>query len=85
VKAMGLALPDRGAVQVSMNLTDIDRTSLADVFEVVAREAFHDGVEVLESEVVGLVPARALLGAAARYLRLPHFGGERVLETHLDP
>jgi glutamate formiminotransferase len=83
VKAIGLALPDRGLVQVSMNLTDIDRTSLADVFEAVSREAARDGVDVLESEVVGLAPARALLGAATRFLRLPGFGADRVLETRL--
>ena len=85
VKALGLALPDRGVVQVSMNLTDIDRTSLADVFDAVTREAARDGVEVLESEVVGLLPARALLGAATRYLRLPRFGAERLLEGRLEP
>ncbi len=85
VKAMGLALPDRGVVQVSMNLTDIDRTSMATVFEAVSREAGRDGVDVLESEVVGLVPARALVDPAARYLRLPAFGADRVLETRLVP
>ncbi len=85
VKALGIALPDRGVVQVSMNLTDIDRTSLADAFDAVAREAARDGVEVLESEVVGLLPARALLGAATRYLRLPRFGAERLLEARLEP
>jgi glutamate formiminotransferase / 5-formyltetrahydrofolate cyclo-ligase len=84
VKAMGLALPDRGAVQVSMNLTNIERTSLAAVFEAVSLEAARDGVAVLESEVVGLVPARALVEAAARHLRLPHFGADRVLETRLS-
>ncbi|HUU33974.1 MAG TPA: glutamate formimidoyltransferase [Vicinamibacterales bacterium] len=83
VKAMGLALPDRGIVQVSMNLTDIERTSLATVFEVVSREAARDDVDVVESEVVGLVPGRALVEAAARHLRLPRFGADRVLDTHL--
>lgn len=85
VKAMGLALPGRGLVQVSMNLTDIDRTSIADVFDAVSREAARDGVEVLESEVVGLLPARALLGAATRFLRLPGFDADRLLETRLAP
>ena len=85
VKALGLALPDRGLVQVSMNLTDIDRTSLAEVYEAVSREAARDGVEVLESELVGLVPARALLGAAGRFLRLSGCGPDRVLETRLAP
>ena len=68
-----------------MNLTDIDRISLADAFDAVAREAARDNVEVLDSEVVGLLPARALLGAATRYLRLPRFGAERLLEGRLEP
>ena len=83
VKAMALALPDRGMVQVSMNLTDIDRTSIATVFEAVSREAALDGVDVVESEVVGLVPARALVEAAARHLRLTGFDAGRVLELAL--
>jgi glutamate formiminotransferase len=83
VKAMALALPDRAMVQVSMNLTDIDRTSIATVFEAVSREAALDGVAVVESEVVGLVPARALVEAAARHLRLTGFDAGRVLEVAL--
>ena len=85
VKAMGIALTNRGIVQVSMNLTNIDRTSMATVFEVILREADRDGVDVLESEVVGLLPARALVDPAARHLRLLQFGPERVLETRLAP
>ncbi len=82
VKAMGLALRDRGLVQVSMNLTDLDRTSMAEVFEAVTREAMRHGVEVSDSEVVGLVPAQALVGAAARYLRA-QFTPRHVLDTRL--
>lgn len=85
VKAMALALPDRGLVQVSMNLTDPDRTSMAVVFDAVTREAAREGVAVFESEVVGLVPARALAGATARYLRLSNFTARHVLETRLLP
>ncbi len=85
VQAIGLALPDRGLVQVSMNLTDLDRTSMAVVFDAVTREAARDGVDVFESEVVGLVPARALVGAAARYLRLSELTARHVLEARLLP
>ncbi len=85
VKAIGLALPDRGLVQVSTNLTDLNRTSLAVVFDAVTREAARDGVAVFESEVVGLVPARALVGAAARHLRLSDFTARHVLEARLLP
>ena len=83
VKAMAVRLADDGPMQVSMNLTDLDRTSLSTVFEAVSREAALDGVAVLESEIVGLVPARALAEAAARYLRLPLASTDRVLETRL--
>ncbi len=85
VKAMALALPDRSLVQVSMNLTDPDRTSMAVVFDAVTREAAREGVAVFESEVVGLVPARALGGATARHLRLSNFTARHVLETRLLP
>src|SRR6059036_4318415 len=60
-----------GQAQVSMNLLDIDTTSPAAVFAAVAREARARGVDVLKSEVVGLVPERAILGAGAAYLKLP--------------
>jgi glutamate formiminotransferase len=73
VKAMGVALADRGIVQVSMNLTHYEKTPIFRVFETVRREAARYGVAVLESEIVGLVPAAALTGAAAFYLQLERF------------
>src|SRR6476646_2916879 len=54
VKAMGVTLADRGIVQVSMNLTNYDKTPILRVFEAVKREAEKYGVTILESEVVGL-------------------------------
>jgi glutamate formiminotransferase len=80
---MALRLADGGPVQVSMNLTDVDRTSLSTVFDAVTREAALDGVAVLESEIVGLVPARAVADVAARYLRLPRTARDLVLEARL--
>ena len=59
VKAMGVPLADRGIVQVSMNLTNYEKTPIHRVFELVKREAARYGVSVLESEIVGLVPAAA--------------------------
>ena len=61
VKAMGIALEDRGIVQVSMNLTNYEKTPIFRVFEIVRREAARYGVTVLESEIVGLVPSAALV------------------------
>ncbi len=83
VKAMGLALTDRGVVQVSMNLTNFEKTPVARVFEMVRREAARHGVNVLESEIVGLVPQAALRDAAAYFLQLEGFSADQVLETRL--
>jgi len=83
VKAMALPLPARGLIQVSMNLTDVDVTPLAVVYDAVAREAARHGVTVAESEVVGLVPAAALADVAARYLRVAGWSADKILDTRL--
>jgi glutamate formiminotransferase len=83
VKAMGVTLADRGIVQVSMNLTNYEKTPIHRVFEAVKREAERYGVNVLESEIVGLVPAAALVAAAGSALQLTDFNRNQVLETRL--
>jgi glutamate formiminotransferase / 5-formyltetrahydrofolate cyclo-ligase len=83
VKAMGIKLDARGVVQVSMNLTNYEKTPIFRVFEVVKREAARYGVNVLESEIVGLVPSAALLQAAEFYLQLEGFSAGQVLEARL--
>ena len=83
VKAMGVTLADRGIVQVSMNLTDYEKTPIHRVFDVVKGEAARYGVNVLESEIVGLVPAAALIGTAEHALQLEGFNRHQVLETRL--
>ena len=83
VKAMGIPLEDRGIVQVSMNLTNYEKTPIFRVFEMVKREAERYGVSVLESEIVGLVPAAALRQSIEWYLQLEGFSGEQVLENKL--
>jgi glutamate formiminotransferase len=83
VKAMGIALNDRGIVQVSMNLTNFEKTPIARVFELVKREAARDGVAILESEIVGLIPSAALTDAAAWYLQVQGFSGDQILENKL--
>ncbi len=83
VKALGLQLDD-GTVQVSMNLTNYKETSMMTVFDVIAREAAVDGVRVLESEIVGLVPRDALPPDPARRLKLRAADLDRVLETRLE-
>jgi glutamate formiminotransferase len=83
VKAMGVALESRGIVQVSMNLTNYEKTPIFRVFETVKREAERYGVKVLESEIVGLVPAGALTQTAEFYLQLEGFTSNQVLENRL--
>ena len=83
VKAMGVSLADRGIVQVSMNLTNYEKTPILRVFEAVKREAERYGVNVLESEIVGLVPAAALIDVAVSTLQLSEFKKDQVLETRL--
>ena len=83
VKAMGVTLADRGIVQVSINLTNYEKTPMLRVFEAVKREAERYGVKVLESEIVGLVPSAALVGVAVSALQLTQFTREQILETRL--
>ena len=83
VKAMGVALADRGIVQVSMNLTNYEKTPIHRVFETVKREAARYGVAVLESEIIGLVPAAALTASAAWFLQMDSFTDDLVLEKRL--
>jgi glutamate formiminotransferase len=83
VKAMGVTLADRGIVQVSMNLTNYEKTPIHRVFAAVEHEAARYGVSILESEIVGLVPAAALVDTAAAALQLDDFSASQLLETRL--
>ena len=84
VKAMGITLEERGIVQVSMNLTNYEKTPIFRVFETVKREAERYGVAVLESEIVGLVPSAALNATAEFYLQIAGFKADQVLENKLS-
>jgi glutamate formiminotransferase len=84
VKAMGVLLKDRNQAQVSMNLTDFEQTSMEIVFETVRREAERYGVTVGSSEIVGLVPQKALQKTAEFYLRVENFKPEMILENRLE-
>ncbi len=83
VKAMGVMLEDRRLAQVSMNLTNYEKTPIFRVFDLVKREAARYGVSILESEVVGLVPSAALVRSAEYYLQLDRFSDEQILEKKL--
>lgn len=83
VKALGLYLPSRALVQVSMNVTDFRRTSLAVVFDAVREQADRLGVSILESEIVGLVPAAAVEGINVAELHIRNFDTDLILENRL--
>ena len=81
VKGMGVSV--RGLAQVSMNLTDTDQTPIARVFEYVKREAARYGVMPLSSEIVGLIPKKALEDAAEWFLQIENFDSSLILENRL--
>jgi len=83
VKALGFELKDRGLTQVSMNMVDYKASQLFKVFELVQNLAEREGVEVAESEIVGLVPSEALTDTARFYLQLHGFKNDQILERKL--
>lgn len=83
VKALGVPTANPGVVQVSMNLTNYERTSIRRAFEAVSVEALSHGVEVVESEIVGLVPAAALAEVDIKALKLRGFSTDQILEHRL--
>lgn len=84
LKAIGVELKSRRLVQVSMNLTNFEETPIHVAFEAVRRESEQRGVEVCESELIGLVPQRALIQGAEFFLKLERFDPTQVLETRLE-
>jgi glutamate formiminotransferase len=82
-KAIGIDLADRGQVQVSMNMTDFSKTPLYRVFELVKIEARRYGVNVVGSEVIGLVPMEALISTAEYYLGIEVFSMDQILEKRI--
>ncbi|MFB3825337.1 MAG: glutamate formimidoyltransferase [Bryobacteraceae bacterium] len=83
VKAIGVRLASRNLAQVSMNLTDFEQTPVHLVFEAVRAEAARYGASILSSEIVGLIPRKALEMSAEWYLRAENFRPNVVLENRL--
>lgn len=84
VKAVGIALEDRGMVQVSINLTDYRVTPLHRVFAAVRDQAAARGIAVEGAELYGMVPAEALVDAARHALQLTDFDPAQVLEVRMQ-
>ena len=84
VKALGVMLEDRNIAQVSINMTNLHKTPLYRVVELVKAEAKRWGVGVIGTEIVGLTPMHALIDTAEYYLQIENFDGEKqVLENYL--
>jgi glutamate formiminotransferase / formiminotetrahydrofolate cyclodeaminase len=79
----GAGFPVRGLAQVSMNLTDFEQTPIHRVFEMVKREAARYGVMPVSSEIVGLIPKKALENAAEWFLQVENFDSSLILENRL--
>src|SRR5579859_1692079 len=84
VKAMGVELKARKIVQVSINLTDFEQTPMHRVYEMVKREAARYGVMPVGSEIVGLLPKKAIEMAAGYFLQLENFSPSQVFENKLE-
>ena len=83
LKALGIALASRGITQVSMNLTDFEQTSLQQVYETVLHEAERHGCTIAGSEIVGLVPQKALDTKAGYFHALDNLSPAQILENRL--
>lgn len=82
-KALGLEIKERNITQVSMNMVDYTKTGLMRTFEAIKREAQRYGVNVIESEVIGLVPMNALIDVAEYYLQIANFDRAQILENRM--
>lgn len=83
LKAIGVAVRSRGLAQVSMNLTDFEVTSIEQAFEAVRREAERHVCTIEGSEIVGLVPERAIDVTADYFFQLDSFSREQILEQRI--
>lgn len=83
VKALGVKLNSRNVAQVTMNLTDYTKTPVYAAFEAVKMEARRYGVNVIGTEIIGLIPQQALLDCVEYYLQIENFSSDKVLENNL--
>jgi glutamate formiminotransferase / formiminotetrahydrofolate cyclodeaminase len=84
VKSMGVELKSRNLAQVSINLTDFEQTPMHRVYEMVKREAARYGAIPVGSEIVGLIPKKAIEMAADYFLQVEKFSPEQIFENKLE-
>jgi len=83
LKALGFELATRGIVQVSMNLVNYETTGMTQAYEAVRREAERVNAEIISTEIVGLVPEKALDRSAGYFEKLENFSEDKILENRL--
>jgi len=84
VKAMAAKIPEKGVTQIGMSINDFEKTPLYRVFELIKIEAERYNVPIIGSEFCGLAPLRAIMDAAAYYLKIDDFDEGRVLEVAIQ-
>jgi glutamate formiminotransferase len=84
VKSMGVELKARNLAQVSINLTDFEQTPMHRVYEMVKREAARYGAIPVGSEIVGLIPKKAIEMAADYFLQVENFSAAQIFENRLQ-
>lgn len=84
VRALGVMLKSRNVAQVSMNLVNCRETPLKMIYDQVEKLAAGQGIDILESELIGLAPKYAFAGTTPAKLNLPDFDENRLLETHFQ-
>lgn len=82
-RAMGIMIEERNMAQVTINMINYEGTPLHRVFETVKNEAARYGVNIVGSEIVGLVPMQALIDTADYYLRLENFNRRQIMEENI--
>lgn len=84
VKSIGVMLEERNMAQVSINMTNYEKTALYKVFEMVKIGAKHYNTDIAGSEIIGLIPMNALIDVAKYYLQLEGFNADKqILENYL--
>jgi glutamate formiminotransferase len=83
VRAMGFYIEEKDMAQVSMNLVNFRETPIYEVMKAIAEEGARLGVEIVSSELVGLIPQEALTDSAVLYLKLDEFERDQIIENRL--
>ncbi len=83
IQAKGMELKEKNCVQVSMNILNYKKAPLYRVFEIVKMEAARYGVNIIESELIGLMPMKAALDSLAFYLQFPKLSADQIVETKI--